>query len=113
MKDKFLGNIKINGRTWKVIITGKCIKNNETWNYAEVDYQKQEIWINSKIKKDNNVEAFFHELCHVFLMPTVGTQDYRKDKLDIEIICNLIGNGLSEIINNKDYKNIISKLIKL
>lgn len=61
--DKIPKEIKINSITYKVIVDGLPLKGEYAW--GRVNYEKQEISIDSRLEDDRQRHTFIHEYIHV------------------------------------------------
>lgn len=103
--------LKIGNKTWMVRLVYETLQyDNSTWNYGEVRYKQQEIFINGDCKKDALIETFFHELFHVLTMVVVGTRDEKNGKIDIELAADLIGEGMAKLIYGKQLMAVLDYL---
>jgi Zn-dependent peptidase ImmA (M78 family) len=103
--------IKIGNKTWTVKLTDKMNDNPDSLCYGVTRYVEQEIWISQSAKKDHRLETLLHELLHVFFMPISGSKDEQIDnKIDIELACNLFGDGMAPIYNSRQLADIVDML---
>lgn len=103
--DKF--NFKLRGATWTVklcteeefLMECDLVKAPAEFAVGFTFYDKLTILVKSNQNIDAIKATLFHEVCHAWLGPTCGSKtDQESHSVDLETCCNLVGEGLLEIL---------------
>lgn len=99
---------KLYNQEWKL----KLVKNDEMNKILETEgaeirdpagcvvYRICTIYVNEEYTKGGQLKTLLHEMVHIFLLPTGGSQMYQDTGgVDLEIACNLVANCLIELCN--------------
>ena len=102
---------KLRGATWTVRLVSK----NEMERELNIElapekipdgfamgytlFEKQLCMVRTDMHIDQVKSTLWHEICHAFLAPIGGSfTDEESGSLDTESVCNLVGEGLFELI---------------
>jgi|WetSurMetagenome_2_1015567.scaffolds.fasta_scaffold220501_3 hypothetical protein len=96
---------KLRGSTWTVKLLSekeitketKEVQSDTVMGYTL--FEKLTCYVRNDMHPDQVRTTLYHEICHAILSPLNGSEpDEKNNSVDIESTCNLIGEGLAEII---------------
>lgn len=94
--------VHIRGLVWNVrFVSSDIIKQSmngqDSFGYSH--YSALTIFLDEAAEGDVLKSTFWHEICHAIVAPIIGSKFYEKHQaIDEELMCNLIGDGLTEIL---------------
>jgi len=87
--------IVMDARRWKFILADSEHPELADLIAGITVFTQQSVIINTDFSKDSWLSTVIHEMVHVLFWKDSGSGNSDKNKIDVELACNLVGDGLA------------------